>query len=56
MNEKVKGCGKEVCAVQVRGIDNKGEDTDIQTCGEYCPYHKQIHYCDKCKSKEVKSK
>ena len=45
---KNKGCGIDICGVTT--IDSYGdEDVDIQTCGEYCSYHKEVHYCDKCK-------
>ena len=48
--EKNKGCGKEVCGVT---IDIDG-DVDISLCGDYCSYHREVHYCDKCLQKYPK--
>jgi len=43
-----KGCGKEVCAVETRTDGKLDDEPSIQICGEYCPYHKKVHFCKDC--------
>ena len=49
--ELEKGCGIEVCAVVTKTDGKTNDEPDIQGCGEFCPYHKEIHYCDNCLAK-----
>jgi len=54
------GCGREVCAVETKTDGKLDDEPSIQVCGEYCPYHKKIHYCKECEKlwnfKEEKQK
>ena len=49
--ENKKGCGKPVCAVETITYGKQSDEPDIQVCGEHCPYHKKIHYCEECEKK-----